>query len=94
MGVRCSCVVDVDPYTSMMCALVELACSLVLMLSLSTVSSHHPDGEVGRYCPRSQCHMRILGGGVAPFSHRWLGPMHPVTATQCPTLSARVGLQC
>ena len=43
--------------------------------------------------PRSQCHMLRIWG--APFAHNCLEPMHPLlTATRCPTLSARVKRQC
>ena len=59
LAVRCSCVVD--PYI-MMCIVGWAGSSLVLVLFLSTVSSRHPEGEVGRYYPKRQCHMHILEG--------------------------------
>ena len=59
LAVRCSCVLD--PYI-MMCIVGWAGSSLVLVLFLSTVSSRHPEGEVGRYCPKRQCHMHILEG--------------------------------
>ena len=59
LAVRCSCVVD--PYI-MMCIVGWAGSSLVLVLFLSTVSSRHPEGEVGRYYRKRQCHMHILEG--------------------------------
>ena len=82
LAVRCSCVVD--PYF-MMCIVGWAGSSLVLVLFLSTVSSRHPEGEVGRYCPKRQCHMHILEGQRLL---RCLEPKHPLTATKCLTLSA------
>ena len=67
--------------------------SLLDMALWSTGSYRRANGDEGRYCPRSQCHMLRIWG--APFAHSCLEPMHPLlTATQCPTLSARVQLQC
>ena len=67
--------------------------SLLDMALWSTGSYRRADGDEGRYCPRSQCHMLRISG--APFAHSCLEPMHTLlTATQCPTLSARVQLQC
>ena len=39
---------------------IRVACLLDMAL-WSTGSSRRPDGEVGRCCPRCQCHMRPLG---------------------------------
>ena len=68
--------------------------SLLDMAMWSTGSYRSADGEEGRYCPISQWHMLRIWG--APFAHSCcLEPMHPLlTATQCPTLSAVVKLQC
>ena len=87
--VRCSCVVD--PY-SMLCIIVWAGDSLILMWSLSTWSSRHPDVEVVcYYCHRSHCCIRRLGR--APFAHSCLKPMHRRYSVS-PTFSARVRLQC
>ena len=47
--------------------------SLLDMVLWSTGSSRHPDGEEGRYCPRSQCHMLRIGGAPAICAalHSW-----------------------
>ena len=59
---------------SMLCIVDWAASSLVLMWSLSTWSSRHPDIEVVCYCHRSQCCMSRLGR--VPFAHSCLKPMY------------------
>ena len=63
--------------------------SLLDMALWSTGSYRRADGDEGqKLMPHAQ-HLR------GPFAHSCLEPMHPLlTATQCPTLSARVQLQC
>ena len=81
LAVRCSCVVD--PYNIMMCIVGWAGCSLVLVLFLSTVSSRHPEGEVGRYCPKRQCHMHILEGQRL-LTYAWSPSIHWLRQSSLP----------
>ena len=80
LAVRCRCVVD--PY-SMMCIVGWAGSSLVLMLFLSTACLAIQKEKWDVIVLNVNAHTR-----GAPFAHRCLEPMHPLTATKCPTLSA------